>query len=56
MLDTDIPMTIIVFLALFGAMALTICVAALLAKALDHVLDFWDRRQYAKTIAKMYRH
>ncbi len=56
MLDFNIDMTWIVFFALFGMMSLTICVAALIAKALDGLLDRWDRHQYAKTIARMYRH
>ena len=56
MLDFDMPMTAVVFFTLFGMMSLTICVAALIAKALDRLLDRWDRRQYAKTIARMYRH
>lgn len=56
MLDFDMPMTAVVFFTLFGMMSLTICVAALIAKALDGLLDLWDRRQYVKTIARMYRH
>jgi hypothetical protein len=56
MIDTNIPMTAVVLLALFGAMSLTICVAALIAKALDHAFDRWDRHQYSKSIAKMYRY
>lgn len=54
-MQTDIDMTIVVFLALFGAMALTICVAALVAKAIEYGLDAWDRHQYSKAIVKLYR-
>ena len=55
-MDLNIDMTWLVFLALFGAMSLTVIVAAIIAKALDKLLGYWDQRQYVKTIAKMYRH
>lgn len=55
MLNFDMPMTALVFFALFGMMSLTVIVAAIAAKALDRAIDYWDRHQYAKTIAKMYR-
>lgn len=55
MLDFDMPMTAVVFFTLFGMMSLTVIVAAIIAKALDRALDHWDRYQYAKTIAKLYR-
>ena len=55
MLDFDMPMTAVVFFSLFGMMSLTVIVAAIAAKLLDGMLQYWDRRQYAKTIARMYR-
>ena len=56
MLDFDMPMTWLVFFSLFGMMSLTVIVAAIIAKLLDGLLGYWDRHQYAKDIAKMYRH
>lgn len=56
MLNFDMPMTAVVFFALFGMMSLTVIVAAIIAKVADRLLDLWDRRQYVKTIARMYRH
>jgi hypothetical protein len=55
MLDFNLDMTWLVFFALFGMMSLTICVAALIAKTLDRILEIWDRYQYAKDIAGLYR-
>lgn len=55
MLDFDMPMTLVVFFTLFGMMSLTVIVAAITAKALDSVIEYWMQRQYAKTIAKLYR-
>lgn len=56
MLNFDLPMTWLVFFALFGMMSLTICVAALFAKLLDKALNRWESHQHAKAIAGLFRH
>lgn len=55
MLDFDMPMTLVVFFALFGMMSLTMVVAAIIAKLLDKALNRWDSYQHAKAIARMFR-
>lgn len=56
MLNFDLPMTWLVFFALFGMMSLTVIVAAIAAKLLDKALSRWESRQHAKAIAGMFRH
>lgn len=54
--DLEMPMTLLVFFTLFGMMSLTMIVAAIIAKALHIGFGIYDRRQYVKDIAGMFRH
>jgi len=55
MTDFNIDMTYVVFFALFGMASLTILVAAGIVKAITKAYDIWDRYQYVKHTAGLYR-
>ena len=56
MLNFDMSMGMLVFFALTGMMAWTMAVAAAVVQVLRMGFGIYDRHQYAKTIARMYRH
>jgi hypothetical protein len=55
MLDFEMPMTLLVFFTLSGMMAWTIVAATAIVQALRKGYGIYDRRQYVKDIAGMFR-